>query len=95
LPFASGRLNRRALLPTLLFTAASLLPRPAVAAADGLILSVSPLYSLPLTAEAGVFSPLSLGGQVSAVLPWPMFGQSWLRPELGVGYVYSGFSASA
>jgi len=60
--------NRRAapLLATLLFAAASLLPRPAIAAADGLILSVSPLYSLPLTAEAGVFSPLSLGGQVSA-----------------------------
>jgi tetratricopeptide (TPR) repeat protein len=62
---------------------------------ENLILSASPLYSLPLTAEAGVFSPLSLGGQVSAVLPRAVFGRSWLRPELGIGYVYSGLAASA
>jgi tetratricopeptide (TPR) repeat protein len=67
---------------------------PPSAPAEGWVLTVSPLYSLPLTAQAGVFSAVSLGGSVSAVLPFTLFGLTWLRPEAGVGYVYSGLAAS-
>ena len=60
----------------------------------GWLLTLSPLYSLPLTAQQGVFSAVSLGGSLAAELPVQLFGLSWLRPEVGAGYVYSGLSAS-
>lgn len=66
---------------------------PQLVPAESLILTVSPLYSLPLNAQH-LFSALSLGATVSASLPFPLFGLSWLRPEAGVGYVYSGLLAS-
>jgi len=67
---------------------------PGTARADDLILTAAPLYSLYLNAPADLLSPLSLGGNVSASLPFPLFGLSWLRPVLGVGYVYSGLAQS-
>jgi tetratricopeptide (TPR) repeat protein len=92
---AAGGVRRRParLLPVvsmLAFLAAAPLP----AAADDYILSVSPLYSIPLSAPQGVYSALSLGASVSATLPFPLFDLSWLRPEAGIGYVYSGLRGS-
>jgi hypothetical protein len=87
---------RRARLPGSIVIAAvvALAAPPSTAAAESWILTVSPVYSLALTAQPGVFSALSLGGSVSAVFPLSLFGLSWLRPEAGVGYVYSGLAAS-
>jgi hypothetical protein len=67
---------------------------PQSARAESYILSLSPMYSLPLTAPQGVFSALSLGATVSVSFPFPLFGLSWLRPEAGLGYLYSGLIAS-
>ncbi len=65
------------------------------APAEDWVFTASPLYSLPIGAQEGVFTPLSLGGTLSASLPFALFGLSWLTPEVGLGYVYSGLSVTS
>ena len=67
---------------------------PLPASADGLVLTVAPLYSVPLTAPKDVFTSASLGGSLTVSLPFPLFGLSWLTPAAGFSYVYTGLTAT-
>ena len=72
----------------------SLSSAPTTVLADGLVLTVAPLYSIPLTAPKDVFTSASLGGSLTVSLPFSLFGLPWLTPAAGFGYAYSGLTAT-
>ena len=84
----------RAGLLAFLVLALSFQLSPAPASSQSLVLSITPLYSLPLSAPKDVLSAASFGGSLSASLPFGLFGLSWLTPAAGFGYVYSGLTAT-
>lgn len=68
------------------------LSSPFLLIADAPTFALSPVYSIPLNAESGLFTPLSTDAVLTAQIP--LSGVPWLLPELGIGYVYAGLKNS-